>query len=390
MALVMPAIMWSCGGGDQDKIAADAYMPTTYIKGTSTNCAVVLRAQQGTSYSASVVSEGDWATFSNGRTAVSDVMATADKVIYLYFSPNASDVERSAEVTVEFADSVSYKISFTQGFYDASLILDRNWAELPVCKSGGDYIYNTHYGRLGANEKARNYTYCFDPKYRASIWVAYPLHSSHTSGSGDRDNSSFMYDPMVSTAYQANLAIGSYRGWYDRGHQIPAADRKCSQEMMDQTFYSTNMTPQQGNFNAKLWGALEGKVRNQICADTLYVVTGAWFEGEHHSSIEASTTDKSGNVCPTPTYYFKALLRTKKGNSGYRIEEVKDATQLRAIAFWMEHANTGNNSTVTSAHCISVAELEQKTGLELFPMIDDSIEEKVKTSAVPSMWGINN
>jgi endonuclease G len=134
---------------------------------------------------------------------------------------------------------------------------------------------------------------------------------------------------------------------------------------------------------------LEGKVRNQICSDTLYVVTGAYFGGDHHSSIESYTTDKSGNRCPTPTHYFKALLRTSKGNSGYAIDQVRDAQQLRAIAFWMEHANTGNNTTITASECISIAELEELTGFEFFPMIDDSIEEQVKESAIPSLWGIN-
>jgi endonuclease G len=125
-----------------------------------------------------------------------------------------------------------------------------------------------------------------------------------------------------------------------------------------------------------------------ICTDTLYVVTGAYFEGAHNSSIASQTTDKSGRVCPTPTYYYKALLRTKKGNTGMRIDEITDASQLRAIVFWMEHANTGTDTSISSADCISVAELEQLTGFTFFPMIDDAIEAEVKSMAVPSEWGI--
>lgn len=159
--------------------------------------------------------------------------------------------------------------------------------------------------------------------------------------------------------------------------------------MMDQTFYATNMTPQQGNFNQVKWGAVEGKVRNMACKDTLYVVTGAYFGGEHHSSIDAQTTDRSGNKCPTPTHYYKALLRTKKGNTGKRIDEIDDANQLRAIAIWMEHANTGEDKTITKADCISVEELEKITGFIFFPMIDDKIEQSVKRTMVPSEWSIN-
>ena len=272
---------------------------------------------------------------------------------------------------------------------ETSTTTGHRWAELPARKTSSDYIYNTHYGLLGSNNNARNYTYCFDPEHRAALWVAYPLHASHTSGSGNRNNSSFSYDPEVSTSYQANLAAGSYAGNYDRGHQLPAADRKCSQQMMDQTFYATNMTPQHSSFNQNKWVALEGKVRNMICADTLFVVTGAWFGGEHNSSINSSTTDKSGNYCPTPTHYYKALLRTSNGNTGKTIDAVKEASQLRAIVFWMEHANTGSNTTISSSDCITVDELERITGFDFFPMIDDSIEAAVESNINPSLWGIN-
>ena len=379
----------SCESVSSDTIKSEALLSTTEVKGESKNCAVVLKAQQGISYSANVVSDGDWALFSNGETYTADTMQGGDKILYIYFDKNDSGKSREAEVSVQFSDGTRFESSFTQHSYDSSVALSRRWAELPECKVSSDYIYNTHYGQLGTNSNARNYTYCFAPEYRAALWVAYPLHKSHTSGSGNRNNSSFGYDPEVSTSYQANLGAGSYSGWYDRGHQLPAADRKCSQQMMDQTFYATNMTPQQGNFNQNKWGVLEGKVRNMTCADTLFVVTGAWFGGEHDSSIDSSTTDKSGNRCTTPTHYYKALLRTSKGNTGYCIDEVKDASQLRAIVFWMKHANTGNNTAITSSDCITVDELERITGFDFFPMIDDSIEAAVESSVDPSLWGIN-
>ena len=83
------------------------------------------------------------------------------------------------------------------------------------------------------------------------------------------------------------------------------------------------------------------------------------------------------------------LLRTKKGNTGLSIDEIKDAAQLRAIAIWLEHKNTGDDTSITPADCISVAELEDIVGFTFFPMIDDSVEAKVKSAAVPSEWGIN-
>lgn len=388
VALAMLAVVSSCGV-TIERVESNAYIANDEIKGSSKSCAVVLRAQQGTSYTITIQSSDNWARFSNGNNIIDGVMDAEDKVVYIYFDQNDSGQSREASVWVEFADNEVFSLFFQQHSYDSSIALDRAWAELPVCKADDGYIYSTHYGQMGVKENVRNYTYCFDPNLRAALWVAYPLHSSYTTGSGNRNYSKFGYDPNVSTSCQANLGAGSYNGWYDRGHQLPAADRKCSQQMMDQTFYATNMTPQQANFNQKKWGTLEGKVRNMMCNDTLYVVTGAYFEGTHHSSIYGYTYDKSGNMCPTPTHYFKALLRTKKGNTGKRINEITDASQLRAIAFWMEHANTGDDTNITSADCISVAELEELTGFTFFPMLDDAIEQEVKRVKVPSEWGIS-
>ena len=388
-AIMVALMAVGCGENTEvESIKSEAYIRNAEIKGESKNCAVVLHAQQGISYNINITSEGSWASFSGGKLSVDGVMEGNDKVVFIYFDKNSSGDSRTADVVVTFDGGVTFNLSFTQHSYDASIALHREWPELPVCKADGNYIYNTHYGQMGVRSNARNYTYCFDPDNRASLWVAYPLHSCYTSGSGNRNNSKFGYDPDVDTRYQANLGAGSYRGWYDRGHQLPAADRKCSQEMMDQTFYATNMTPQQADFNQNKWGALEGKVRNWMCKDTLYVVTGAYFEGAHNSSIDSQTTDKSGNVCPTPTYYYKALLRTKNGNTGKRISEITDASQLRAIVFWMEHKDTGSDTNISASECITVAELEKRTGFTFFPLLDDSIEEAVKETKKPSEWGI--
>lgn len=389
MVSVVASLVVSGCSVDDDRVRSEAFVQSADVKGEAKSCAVVLRAQQGTTFTMDVNTDGDWAHFQNGETTYSDSMTATDRVVFVYFEKNDSGVDRTARIRVSFADGVVANCEFIHHSYDASIALEREWAELPVCKVQNNYIYNTHYGKLGTRNDARNYTYCFDPTVRASLWVAYPLHSSHMSGEGNRNYSSFTYDPEVDKSVQANLTK-SYSGWYDRGHQIPAADRKCSQQMMDQTFYSTNMTPQHGNFNQNKWGVLEGRVRNQVCPDTLYVVTGAYFGGEHHSSIDKQTKDRSDNICPTPTHYFKALLRSNKGNTGLRVDEFTEAAQLRAIAFWFTHANTGEDVTITSADCISIAELEERIGFELFPMIDDSIEQKVKSSVVPSIWGVNN
>lgn len=364
-----------------------AYLQSTEVRGDSTSCAVVLEAQQGSSYAITISTNGNWATFSDGTTHLSGTMEGEHKAVVIYFGKNDSGVVREADIEVKLADKKRFNLCFRQLIYDAEpKPLVRDWPELPTCGINDGYIYNTHYGQLNYQSKARNYTYCFSPEYRASMWVAYPLHTSHLSGPGQRKDN-FDYDMSIDTTYQAKLKY-SYKGRYDRGHQLPAADRKCSQEMMDQTFYATNMTPQYSTFNQNKWGTLEGRVRNQACKDTLYVVTGAHFEGEHDGSIASYTTDNYGQRCATPTYYYKVLLRTTSGNTGRSIATITDASELRAIAVWMKHVDTKGDNAIKREELISVAELEELTGFEFFPMLDDSVEEQVKQSVDVDVWGL--
>lgn len=376
---------------DEEMVIAKAELSATAVEGNVENCAVVLTAQQGTRYEITISSEGSWCQFSDGKkTAFGEIsQGQNSKTIFLYLSANYSGVERTANINVEFTGGSKFYLQLTQSSVEkdepeVSGVLKKAWAELPVCVDKENFYYRYYTANLGSRSNVRNYTMCFDREKKAALWVAYPLHSSYTTGSAKR-NDDFIAEPTIPVQYQPNLTR-SYAGRYDRGHQIAAADRKCSQTMMDQTFYWTNMTPQYSNFNQKLWGNLEGKVRSEICADTLYVVTGAYFDGERHSSIYATTNDSSGKACPIPTHYYKLLLRTVSGRTGKAISEIKDASQLQAIGVFIQHHDSGNNTALKSEYFMSVKELEQITGFDFFAMLDDSIEAEVEAQCKPSAW----
>ncbi|MBP3290665.1 MAG: DNA/RNA non-specific endonuclease [Alistipes sp.] len=262
-------------------------------------------------------------------------------------------------------------------------VISKAWAELPVCDQRDNIDYRYYISSVGSKSNVRNYTMCYDRTKKAALWVAYPLHALYTSGDVGRTED-WAYEPSIPSQYQAYLNK-SYAGSYDRGHQIPSGDRQSSQEMNQQTFYYTNMTPQASSLNQSMWNNLETKVRNEICSDTLYVVTGAHFGGTRHSSIAASTTDNNGQECPTPTHYYKALLRTVSGNTGKMISEIKDASQIQAIGIYVQHQDT-TDSTIKNEHYISIKELESITGFNFFAMLDDSIESAVKAQCNPSAW----
>lgn len=263
------------------------------------------------------------------------------------------------------------------------VVFYRDWAELPLCDDRGSNFQYVSHGDISVGGKSgqRNFTLCFDRKNRAAIWVAYPLHQAYTQKNTKRTDN-WQYDPKIAQNHQATL-FSSYVGNYDRGHQVPSADRLCSAEANYATFYFSNMTPQASNFNQECWENLETKVRGLICNDTLYVVTGALFLGNNDSSIADKTTDKSGAVCPIPSHYFKALLRTKNGKTGKAIKNIKNASELQAIAILMKHKSS---SSLQNSDFISIEELEEITGVTFFPAINDAIEEEVKKQKNRSDW----
>lgn len=246
------------------------------------------------------------------------------------------------------------------------------WMELPATDRE-DLYFITHDMTLSNGNRCRNYSIYYDTSALLSFWVAYPLNNS-LIGSGSRTNE-WGYDPKVPAKYQPTL-FGGFRG-YDRGHQIPSADR-LKRNANVQTFYFTNMTPQKGALNQNSWAALEGKVRGWATSfDTLYVVTGADYI---HSTTK--TSDNEGKSVTVPTGYFKALLGYKKnaniGNStkGYL-----------AIGFYFKH-QAYDDSQIMSTCAMSIDELEKKLGTDLFVNLPAAVGEETaaKIESTRDSW----
>lgn len=281
---------------------------------------------------------------------------------------------------INYACVIATNIKIVEDNNDA--LFYRDWAELPLCDDRGTNFQYVSHGDISVGGKSgqRNFTLCFDRKSKGAIWVAYPLHSCHR-GSGNRTDD-WEYDPKIPTQYQPRL-YSSY-GSYTRGHQLPSSSRNKTKDINRATFYFSNMTPQTSTFNSGVWAKLEGSVQDNVCSDTLYVVSGAIFDGQHDSSVDVTTTDKSGNVCAVPSHYYKALLRTKSGSTGKAIRSINKAEDLQAIAILMKHVDY--STSLQSSDIISIEELEEITGVTFFPAINDAIEKEVKKQKNKSAW----
>ena len=120
--------------------------------------------------------------------------------------------------------------------------------------------------------------------------------------------------------------------------------------------------------------ALEGQVqswgRSCTASDTLYVVKGGTIDKEEQVK-EYIGGDRSK---PVPKYYYMALL-FKKGDS------------FKAIAFWMEHTDSKPSKTIKLVdYALSIDELEEKTGIDFFPSLNDNLENALEATYSTKAW----
>ena len=231
------------------------------------------------------------------------------------------------------------------------------WLELPSFSEDPEHFFVSHY----TDEywgKQRNYSLFWDQNRLIPIWVAYPLNQK-LIGKGPRSGA-WQYDKFMATKKQPNLKrtyqMGSVEG-YIRGHLCPSNDR-LKPGMNEQTFYFTNMAPQDPYLNGGLWAWLEEYVQQlAISACNAWVVTGC-IDTDYSNWV----TDVTGKHIAVPEAFFKAVLLywPADSNGGERYEAHAWIVENRSYGF-------SGFEQKASALEVSIDELEATIGLDLFP-----------------------
>jgi endonuclease G len=148
------------------------------------------------------------------------------------------------------------------------------------------------------------YTLSYNETCEQPNWVTYTLKPSDISCNEANRKSYFKTDKLVETG-SASHSDYSNSG-YDRGHLKPAADESCDQDDMNETFYITNVSPQEPSFNRGIWKKLEENTRNRLSSwDSIVVVTGGILVGD----MEVIGKNE---VC-VPKSFFKVLYLFNDG-----------------------------------------------------------------------------
>ena len=204
------------------------------------------------------------------------------------------------------------------------------------------------------------YSLLYNEEHEQASWVAYELTKDETIKRFKRADK-FIVDPLVTTG-SANNADYSGNG-YDRGHMAPAADMGWSSATMKESFYYSNMSPQNPAFNRGIWKSLEELVRSwAIDNEAVYVVTGPVLTKELPAI--------GRNNVSVPGYYYKVILDyTEPG--------------IKAIGFILR--NEGSKEPLQS-FAVSIDSVETVTGIDFFPLLPDEQERFIEKTLSVNAW----
>lgn len=220
-------------------------------------------------------------------------------------------------------------------------------APVSSIKENTQYICHTNY--------AVHYRY--DTK--TAEFVVERLDKADITGPAKRKNN-FGPDPKVDDAKEAQLS--DYAGHpYDRGHLSPAADNRADDTQMSESFYLTNMVPQDPGHNRGIWRILEIAVRNTAMTNDIYVVSGTIYD-------PGFKTIGAGRV-GVPTRIWKIVY---------------NATNGQTIAFLFP--NTKLSTKDLPKYAVTVDEVEKATGINVFPKLDEQAEARFDRTKWPEIF----
>lgn len=200
-------------------------------------------------------------------------------------------------------------------------------------------------------------------------WVIEDLRNEQLVGSAVRKDN-FKQDPDLKKDKKPRARLSDYRGsGLDRGHQAPARNFASSQRMMDESFYLSNMAPQQGaGFNGGIWRRLEDHVRYLVGQrGRLIVITGPIYEDDDLPPPPRAPEIGGGKV-RVPEGFFKIIY---------------DPRLSRTLAFALPNQKLiGKN---IRDYRISVRRIEESTSLDIFPDLSPREQRRLERAKKP-MW----
>ena len=136
----------------------------------------------------------------------------------------------------------------------------------------------------------------------------------------------------------------------------PAGDMKWSKKAMEESFYMSNICPQDHNLNTEDWNDLEMKSREWARRfGKVYIVCGPIYKGIRNEYI-------GKNRVKVPDAFFKVIL-------------INDTKKQAALGFLFEN-EAGERPL--EEYLTSVDAIEKITDMNFFPALPDELENRLE------------
>lgn len=215
----------------------------------------------------------------------------------------------------------------------------------------------------------------YDEEAEQARWVGHVISPQIITGQVGRTND-FRPDPQVRAGsageedyflkYLQPDSTYEYDGYgYDRGHLAPSADFRWSEIALSESYYYSNMSPQHPDFNRGIWANLENEVRAYLYRhpeNELIVFTGPVLKDD------LPVQQRSPNQLRIPRQYWKVVY---------------DPAEAEMIGFILP--NEGSNYPVAK-YAVPVDAVEEVSGIDLFPVLPDTEEERLERSLNKAHW----
>lgn len=220
--------------------------------------------------------------------------------------------------------------------------------EIPKIGSGDQVLKHTAY------------SFVYNETHEQANWIAYELTEERTHNVYERTDK-FLVDPLVTTGSATDKDYE--KSGYDRGHLAPAADMGWSETTVAESFYYSNMSPQEPGFNRGIWKRAEELVRNWAIENKdIYIVTGP--------VLTDGLKTIGPNEVSVPEYYYKVIL-------DYSQPDVK------GIGFIMPNTSSQLN---LQTFAVSIDSVEAFTGIDFFPRLPDNEEKIIEQTICIDCW----
>ena len=186
-----------------------------------------------------------------------------------------------------------------------------------------------------------HYTAIFDEKLGYPVLVTWTLKSSDicpkTSPKYVKRLPTFSPDPTIPTFTNFKQYYQGNTGGWQQGHNCDADDNSCNPQEMKESFYYSNVTPQNGKLNEHRWEQLEKHTRDLAATTTVQIWCGSYGNQGTLGTITI------------PKYCWK-ILKYNNTEEVY-IMPNDDSVMLHPYTYYSQN--------------VSVATIRQATGLPL-------------------------